>query len=704
MRNSKMAFQVSPGVQVKEVDLTNVVPAVSTSIGGYAGSFVWGPVDKVVQVGSEKDLVAKFGRPDDTTAKSFLTAAQFLTYGSDLRVVRSNASGLLNATSATDSISSVTITNAGSGFTAVPLVAISASPSGDSADNASATATLKVVSASPNGTARGTSYAVGDVVTVNLGSGTEAVFSVATINDTGDGTGPVQTLSITTSGSYSGLASTDVTGLSTQTDSTAGSGLEVNVSYGVESVTIVDGGSSYDPNSLPTVSFTGGSDDGSVSASVTLAQSGILVKNEDHKDSVSLSSSGPWVARYPGALGNSLQVKVATTNSFSTLTAAEQEQFDTAPDAGECHILVIDEDGSWTGSAGSILESYAYLGTTAGDKKADGTNNYYQEVINRSSLYVWSANALTMPTVTASSTSLSGGVTSVAEEGQSVTSLTSAFEDAEQIDVNLLIGGDLSSANANLVIGIAAKRKDCVAFVSPPLNATVGNNSAASAVKTWADSVTSSSYGVMDSTAGYMYDKYNDVYRWVPASGSTAGLCANADSVADSWFSPAGLNRGQIRTFAKLAFNPKQVERDTLYKARVNPIVSFPGEGTVLFGDKTALAKPSAFDRINVRRLFITIEKAIATASKFSLFEFNDEFTRAQFLNLVEPFLRDVQGRRGITDFRVVCDETNNTGEVIDTNRFVSDIYIKPARSINFITLSFIATRTGVDFSEIVGG
>jgi phage tail sheath protein FI len=309
-----------------------------------------------------------------------------------------------------------------------------------------------------------------------------------------------------------------------------------------------------------------------------------------------------------------------------------------------------------------------------------------------------------MPTVTASSTSLSGGVTSVAEEGQSVTSLTSAFEDAEQIDVNLLIGGDLSSANANLVIGIAAKRKDCVAFVSPPLNATVGNNSAASAVKTWADSVTSSSYGVMDSTAGYMYDKYNDVYRWVPASGSTAGLCANADSVADSWFSPAGLNRGQIRTFAKLAFNPKQVERDTLYKARVNPIVSFPGEGTVLFGDKTALAKPSAFDRINVRRLFITIEKAIATASKFSLFEFNDEFTRAQFLNLVEPFLRDVQGRRGITDFRVVCDETNNTGEVIDTNRFVSDIYIKPARSINFITLSFIATRTGVDFSEIVGG
>jgi phage tail sheath protein FI len=209
---------------------------------------------------------------------------------------------------------------------------------------------------------------------------------------------------------------------------------------------------------------------------------------------------------------------------------------------------------------------------------------------------------------------------------------------------------------------------------------------------------------VLDSTALYVYDKYNDVYRWIPAAGTVAGLCANTDNVADAWFSPAGLNRGVLRNVVKLALNPKQAQRDTLYKARVNPIVSFPGEGIVLFGDKTALAKPSAFDRINVRRLFIAIEKAIATAARSQLFEFNDEFTRAQFLNLVEPFLRDVQGRRGITDFRVVCDESNNTAQVIDTNRFVADIYVKPARSINFITLNFIATRTGVEFSEIVGG
>ena len=208
---------------------------------------------------------------------------------------------------------------------------------------------------------------------------------------------------------------------------------------------------------------------------------------------------------------------------------------------------------------------------------------------------------------------------------------------------------------------------------------------------------------MMDSTSLYVYDKYNDKYRYIIASGAVAGLCANSDNVADPWFSPAGFTRGQLFGVTRIAFNPTQAERDTLYKARVNPIVSFPGEGIVLFGDKTAQSKPSAFDRINVRRLFIVLEKAVATASKFQLFEFNDEFTRAQFRNLVEPFLRDIKGRRGITDFLVVCDSTNNDAGIIDSNQFVADIYIKPARSINFITLNFIATRSGVEFSEIVG-
>ena len=253
------------------------------------------------------------------------------------------------------------------------------------------------------------------------------------------------------------------------------------------------------------------------------------------------------------------------------------------------------------------------------------------------------------------------------------------------------------------LISIVNARKDCMAFVSPPIEDTVGSSTPAADVKAFADGLSSTSYASCDSTAVYVYDKYNDVYRWIGAAGHHAGLCANTDSVADAWFSPAGVNRGQLLGVTKLAFNPKKADRDSLYKARVNPIVSLPGQGTLLFGDKTLLSRPSAFDRINVRRLFIALEKAVSTAAKAQLFEFNDEFTRAQFRNLVEPFLRDVKGRRGLTDFLVVCDETNNTSAVIDGNRFVADIFIKPSRSINFITLNFVATRSGVEFSEISG-
>jgi phage tail sheath protein FI len=282
------------------------------------------------------------------------------------------------------------------------------------------------------------------------------------------------------------------------------------------------------------------------------------------------------------------------------------------------------------------------------------------------------------------------------------------FNDAETIDVNLLIGaptlastaGETQAAN---LIAIAENRKDLIAFVSPPISATAASTTQKQDVIDFVDTLTSTSYAFVDSTALKIYDKYNDVYRWIPAAGHMAGLCANTDEVADAWFPPSGFNRGQLLGITKIAFNPKKAERDDLYKKRINPIVAFPGEGTVLFGDKTLLSKPSAFDRINVRRLFIILEKAISTAAKYQLFELNDEFTRAMFRNMTEPFLREIQGRRGITDFKVVCDETNNTGEIIDSNQFVADIYIKPARSINFITLNFIATRTGVDFAEIGG-
>ena len=528
-----MAFLVSPGVEVKEIDLTNVVPAVSTSIGAVAGHFRWGPVEEVTTVGSEKELVNKFGEPSASIYADFMNAAAFLQYGNNLKVYR-GVGAAVNAIAGTDS--------------------------GDAA---------------------------------------------------------------------------------------------------------------------------------------------ILVKNEDHYESLTLTGTGEFIAKYPGTLGNSIKVVSITSASWGVDSDAEsvgwQAQFDNAPDSGEVHILVLDEDGAISGSANTVLEKFNDLSVTSGAKNADGSSKYINDVINRTSKYVWAgSDAVDDTSTTDQEFSLAGG-TDVAPS--SVAALySSAFGDSETVDVNLIIGGAVSSADANTIIAVAEGRKDAVAFVSPPV-ATAD----AAATKTWADAINSSSYGVIDSGIVYVYDKYNDAYRWIGAAGMTAGLCAYTDDVADAWFSPAGFTRGVVRGVSKLKFNPTQAERDTLYKARVNPICSFPGQGIVLYGDKTAQSKPSAFDRINVRRLFITMEKAISTAAKFQLFEFNDEFTRAQFRNLVEPFLRDIQGRRGVTDFAVICDETNNTGEVIDSNRFVADIYVKPARSINFITLNFIATRTGVEFSEIVG-
>jgi len=560
-----MAFQVSPGVEIKEIDATGVVPAVSTSIGGFVGSFNWGPVEEIVTVGSESELAEKFGTPDNNTAKYFLVAASFLKYGNALKVVRA-ASGHDNAT--------------------------------------------------------------------------------------------------------------------------------------------VDG-------------------------------SGQLIKNdEDYENNYadgSQSAKGPWAAKYPGELGNSLKVEVCTPGGgFSTWAYAGN--FDAEPgtsnyasDLGksssddELHIVVVDEDGAISGTVNTVLETFAFVSQGSDAKKDDGTSNYYKDVINNNSKYIWwighdsslteAGNTVaaqnTFTTVNAViSDSLSGGSDDNAPTTGELQLGYDLFEDAETVDVNLLFGvPDANGADtmAEDLISIVNARKDCMAFVSPPIEDTVGSSSPAADVKAFADGLTSSSYAACDSTALYVYDKYNDVYRWIGAAGHHAGLCANTDNVADAWFSPAGVNRGQLLGVTKLAFNPKKADRDTLYKARVNPLVSLPGQGTLLFGDKTLLSRPSAFDRINVRRLFIVLEKAISTAAKAQLFEFNDEFTRAQFRNLVEPFLRDVKGRRGLTDFLVVCDETNNTSQVIDANRFVADMYIKPARSINFITLNFIATRTGVEFSEIAG-
>ncbi len=478
---------------------------------------------------------------------------------------------------------------------------------------------------------------------------------------------------------------------------------------------------------------------------------GIKIKNQDHYTANYAGGAGtvgPWAAKWAGTLGNSLKISIADSSTYSAWTY--KNEFDSAPGTSayvtskggyydELHIIVIDEDGAISGTVGGILEKFAYVSKASDAKKLDGTNNYYKDVINSQSRYIW---WMDHPTAGASSTSgashwgvaaqgvnfarineitntsfdssgeidtfsFSGGVDDHAPSNANLQTAYAIFANAELYDISLVMMGKSNATNATYVVNnIAEVRLDCVVFVSAENNSTGAVITSADAdpitdITTYRDALPSSSYFVLDSGYKYQYDRYNDKYRYVPLNGDIAGLCARTDYTTDPWFSPGGFNRGQIKNVVKLAVNPNKTQRDTLYKKGVNPVVTFPGQGTVLFGDKTGLSAPSAFDRINVRRLFITLEKAISTAAKFQLFEFNDAFTRAQFKNLVEPFLRDVQGRRGITDFAVVCDETNNTGEVIDRNEFACDIYIKPNRSINFITLTFIAARSSVSFEEI---
>jgi hypothetical protein len=403
--------------------------------------------------------------------------------------------------------------------------------------------------------------------------------------------------------------------------------------------------------------------------------------------------------------------------------------------ADELHVIVIDEDGLFTGTAGAVLEKFEGLSKIKGARNDQNENNYYGDVLNARSQYikyaddvdttasilgaVWGLDVaatksaatgavstpytkLLLSGTDADAWSLSGGIDAAPSDGDLQTSYLK-FANDEETDVSLIFAGAHSSTVGDYIIdNITEIRKDCLAFVSPAKASVVNNTgSEVTDIKAELANYTRSSFAVMDSGWKYMYDRYNDSYAWVPCNADTAGCCVTADLEADPWFSPAGVNRGSIKNAVKLAFNPKKSDRDTLYSAGVNPIVQSSQQGIILFGDKTLLARSSAFNRINVRRLFIVIEKAVAAAAKFQLFEFNDAFTRAQFRSLVEPFLRDVQGRRGVYDFRVVCDETNNTGQVIDSNEFRADIFIKPAKSINFITLTFVATRTGISFEEL---
>jgi phage tail sheath protein FI len=476
----------------------------------------------------------------------------------------------------------------------------------------------------------------------------------------------------------------------------------------------------------------------------------VVVRNKDHFDSLDGTfgsdsgdtNTGAWIARFPGALGNSLRVSICPVGSDSSGTYFSQwtyvAQFDGAPGTSayasarsgandECHVVVVDEDGLFTGTPGTILERYAYVSLASDAKNADGSTNYVKDVINNGSSYIYLATFEgTLGPLTNAGTAASGTTYSASATDVITTSLTAGadsgtlgtaqyatgfdlFEDADTITVDFLIAPGLAaSANqvtvVNDLVSIAGTtRKDCVVVTSPNREAVVNAATPVATSIITTDQFTRSSYLVVSNNYLKVYDKYNDQYIFIADASSVAGIMAASDLSAAPWFSPAGQRRGAVLGVTGLAYSATKAERDTLYKAGVNPIANIPGQGTLLFGDKTFLARPSAFDRINVRRLFLVMERAIAIAARNVMFEFNDEFTRAEFVNIVEPFLREIQGRRGITDFRVVCDETNNTAAVVDRNEFIANIFIKPARSINYVTLNFVAVRTGVDFEEVVG-
>ena len=579
-----MAFQLSPGINISEIDLTTVVPAVGTTEGAYAGIFRWGPTDEPILITSEVELVSRFGKPHSKSGwqnfEGWYSAANFLAYSDALFVVR-----------VTDSANTATGTNF------------------DAAYPGALGNTLKVSFCDPSSFGATTGS---ENLTIQPSSNT-GVISANTIDmEVGD------TVII---------ADQELTVTALTVDG-ANTNVEFNSKY------------------ISTEAYA----------------------NND------------WKYQWGHA-----------------------NLFDSAPLANTMHIVVVDEDGEFTETPRAILEVYESVSTVAGAKNFDGSTNFWENVLENRSRYIRAGS--TAPTGNGYQ-SLSGGSDGVDETTASIGALAAGydlFRSAEEIDISLVIlGHPRSTVLSNYIIdNVVEFRKDCVVFITPT-TASVNAYDAQDLVDA-VSTMSSSNYAVIDSGYKYQYDKYADVYRWIPLNGDVAGLCARTDDIRDPWFSPAGYNRGSIKNVVKLALNPNKAQRDLLYKNYINPVVTQPGQGTVLFGDKTFQGLPSAFDRINVRRLFIVLEKAIAIAAKATLFEFNDEFTRAQFRNLVEPFLRDVQGRRGIFDFRVVCDETNNTPEVIDGNRFVGDIYIKPARSINFIQLNFIAVRTGVEFSEVVG-
>ena len=733
-----MGFQVSPGVMTQEIDLTNVVPASATSIGAIAGAFAKGPMNQVTTIESEKQLIEIFGQPNNSNFETWFTAANFLQYGNNLKVVRAETGARTAVATAPASIST-SATTASSPTDGD--IALSASGGSDSS-------LLKVVL--DGVTVDPTTYTLSaDGLTLTLGSTPE-----------GNKTITVQKgIRVTNDDNYdfnfsSGQA--DVGPWAAKFPGSIGNSIGVSICHGADA---------FEQNSAGTVaSLTAADAAGAANGTITVSsghgsnfQAGDIVyfQEEDGQqyEVISISTDTLTIRQLDNPNGGGLRSAIAAGTvvrrrwKFYDLFNAAPGTSDYAKSINlqsatdEMHVVVFDVLGEIIGSSinvagnrsSAVIESYGFLSKHPTAKTVQGGANYYPTVINRSSQHIRWMDHSTTGSDWGNALTASGSDTSFVDAGlpinsdfstgsmgaddflPSVGEIKAAYDlmsDSETVNVNLILSGQTPADDTNAkthainMIDFVEGRKDCVVFISPQRSDVVGIPSSVTQttnVKAFFDQLPSTSYAVFDSGYKYMFDRYNDVFRFVPLNGDIAGLCANTDTIREPWFSPGGFNRGQIRGAVKLAYNPSKTQRDELYPARINPVVAFPGEGTILFGDKTALSKPSAFDRINVRRLFLVLKKSIARSAKFQLFEFNDEFTRAQFRNIITPFLRDVQARRGITDFSVVCDSSNNTTEVIDRNEFVADIFVKPARSINFISLSFVAVRTGVSFSEVGG-
>ena len=766
-----MPFQLSPGVNVSEIDLTTVVPAVSTSVGAIAGVFGWGPVGERIVVDRETILINQFGKPTNLNAETWFTASNFLGYSNQLIVARTaNTSGATPSLSFTTVSANSTLVGATNPQTAGITVGMYVSQTSNSTCSAAgnnitvSSVNSTAVVLSQNATTSGTT-------TLYFGNGNTAYSALGVVPG-----GFVTNLSgqiVNNKNAYTALDGNFDASVLYVAKYPGGIGNSLRVSTCGSANAYASTPSIANTTWVPALTVSIGSNTGIIATTLGTPSA---VSNTLATNIAANVAIGDLILVGNASIGTQYlkitsiaNVASNATSSYVTLNFADSyrlstdysslvngntisrfwEYFnvvDTAPGQSnfvqnfgntsandELHVVVSDAGGLFTGVPGTVLEVYKGLSRATDAKAADTSTIYYKTVINDQSQYIWwandrsgaaSANAMNVASST-NGTPLRLQF-ALGSDGHSESNIPLAvvsqgydlFASAENVDVSIVmqgkgIGGSTTSGGqtvtnfqlANYIIdNITGQRKDCVAVISPDKSTVVNNiGYEATSVVNWRNVLHDTSYAIVDSGYKYQYDRHNDIYRWIPLNGDIAGLCARTDQTNDAWWSPAGFNRGQIKNLVKLAFNPTKTDRDILYKNSINPVVSFPGQGVVLYGDKTLQAKPSAFDRINVRRLFIVLEKAIATAAKYSLFEFNDAFTRRQFVNLVTPYLRDVQGRRGIYDFKVVCDETNNTAQVIDTNNFVGDIYIKPARSINFIQLNFVAVGTGVQFSEVIG-